>query len=99
VTELTTVLNEAGALLSQAKAAYDRGEFDVAVELASNCTSTLVGFTDRAMALRDSAAEGRRVDFTVNVVGSATGAVAVVVAGLVLWVYLKKKYGKVGSAV
>jgi hypothetical protein len=59
----------------------------------------LVGFTDRAVTLRDSATRERYVDFMVNIVGSTVGAVAVVVAGWVLWIYLKRKYGKVGGAV
>jgi hypothetical protein len=99
VTELAAVLNSAGDLLSQAKVAYDSGKFDVAFGLASNCTALLDGFTDRATALRDSAADGGRVDFLVNVVGSTFGAVAVVVVGWVLWIYLKKRYAKVGGVV
>jgi len=99
VTELAGVLNEAGVLLSRARVAFENGEYDVAVEFSSNCTGMLVGFTDRAVTLRDSAAHERSLDFVVNVVGSAVGAVAVVVVGWVLWVYLKKRYGKVGSAV
>jgi hypothetical protein len=99
VTELAGVLNEAGALLSQARVAFENGEFDVAVEFSSNCTGMLVGFIDRAVTLRDSAAHERSLDFMVNVVGSTVGAVAVVVAGWVLWIYLKRKCGKVGGAV
>jgi len=99
VTELAAVLNSAGDLLSQAKAAYYSGEFDVSFELASNCTALLDGFTDRATALRDNAAEERHLDFMVNVVGSAVGAVAVVIAGWVLWIHLKKRYWNAGSVV
>jgi alkylated DNA nucleotide flippase Atl1 len=99
VTGLAGVLNEAGALLSWARVAFENGEYDVAVEFSSNCTGMLVGFTDRAVTLRDSATHERYVDFMVNVVGSTVGAVAVVVAGWVLWIYLKRKYGKAGSAV
>jgi hypothetical protein len=99
VTELAGVLSEAGALLSQARVAFENGEFDVAVDFSSNCTGMLVGFTDRAVTLRDSAALERYVDFMVNVVGSVAGTVAVIFAGWVLWVYLKRKYGQAGSAV
>lgn len=35
----------------------------------------------------------------VNVFGSLAGAVAIVVAGLALWVYLERKQGKDGGAV
>jgi len=99
VTELAGVLNEAGALLSQARVALENGEFDVAVEFSSSCTARLEGFTDRAVTLRDSAAHERSLDFMVNVVGSVAGTVAVIFAGWVLWVYLKRKYGQAGSAV
>jgi len=99
VTELAGVLDEAGALLSQARVAFENGEFDVAVDFSSNCTGMLVGLTDRAVTLRDSAALERYVDFMVNVVGSVAGTVAVIFAGWVLWVYLKRKYGQAGSAV
>ena len=99
VTGLAGVLNEAGALLSWARVAFENGEYDLAVEFSSNCTGMLVGFTDRAVALRDSAARERSLDFMVNVVGSVAGTVAVIFAGWVLWVYLKRKYGQAGSAV
>jgi hypothetical protein len=99
VTELAGVLNEAGVLLSRARVAFENGEYDLVVEFSSNCTGMLVGFTDRAVTLRDSAARERSLDFMVNVVGSVAGTVAVIFAGWVLWVHLKRKYGKAGSAV
>ena len=99
VTGLAGVLNEAGALLSWARVAFENGEYDLAVEFSSNCTGMLVGFTDRAVTLRDSAARERYVDFMVNVVGSVAGTVAVMAVGWGLWIYLKRKYGKAGSAV
>jgi hypothetical protein len=99
VTELAGVLNEAGVLLSRARVAFENGEYDLAFEFSSNCTDRLAGFTDRAVTLRDSAARERSLDLMVNVDGSIVGAVAVVVAGWILWVYLKRKYGEAGSAV
>jgi len=99
VTELAGALNEAGGLLSQARVAFENGEYDLAAEFSSNCTGMLAGFTDRAVTLRDSAARERSLDLMVNVDGSIVGAAAVVVAGWILWVYLKRKYGQAGSAV
>jgi hypothetical protein len=99
VTELAGVLDEAGVLLSRARVALKNGEYDLAVEFSSSCTGMLAGFTDRAVTLRDSAAQERSLDLMVNVDGSIVGAVAVVVAGWILWVYLKRKYGEAGSAV
>lgn len=99
ITELAGVLNEAGALLSWARVAFENGEYDLAVEFSSNCTGMLAGFTDRAVTLRDSAALERSLDFMVNIVGSVAGTVAVIFAGWVLWVYLKRKHRQAGSAV
>ena len=99
VTELASVLNGAGALLSQARVASENGEYDLAVNFASNCTDMLEGFAERADTLTVSAAQGGFFDFMVNVVGSTVGAVTVVIAGWILWISLKKRYEKVGSAV
>jgi hypothetical protein len=99
VTELATVLNGAGALLSQARVASENTEYDLAIDFASNCTDMLEGFAERADTLAVSAAQGRFFDFMVNVVGSTVGAVAVVIAGWILWINLKKRYEKVGSAI
>lgn len=98
VTELASVLNGASAFLSQARVASENGEYDLAVNFASNCTDILEGFAERADTLAISAAQGQFFDFMVNVIGSAVGAVAVVIAGWVLWINLKKGYEKVGSA-
>jgi hypothetical protein len=95
VTDLLSVLNEAGMLLSKAHLAYDRGDFDSARDFAVWCQGNLTGFIDEAEALKQSAIQRRYWDFTVNVVGSAVGAVAVVVGGLVSWTFLKRKYERV----
>lgn len=99
VSELAGVLNEAGVLLSQARAAFERGEFDLAVEFSSNCTARLVGFTEKGLALRDSAVRERDLDFWVNIFGSVVGTEAVVVAGWALWVFSRRKRRVDGSAV
>lgn len=104
VTELTSVLDEAGSYLSRAQVALEKGklnvsEYDVAVALSSNCTGLLAGFTDRAGSLKDDAVTGRGFDFLVNVVGSAVGSIAVLVGGWILWVHLRRRYSQVGGAV
>jgi hypothetical protein len=92
VTNLLNVLNEAGILLSKAHLAYDMGDFDSARDFAVWCKGNLTGFVDEAEALKQSAIQRRYWDFTVNVVGSAVGAVAVVVGGFASWTFLKRKY-------
>jgi hypothetical protein len=97
VTNLLSVLNEAGMLLSRAHLAYDMGDFDSAQDFAIWCKGNLTGFVGDADALKQSAVRERYWDFTVNVVGSAVGTVAVVVGGFVAWTFLKKKYARVGG--
>jgi len=92
VTDLLSVLNEAGMLLSKAHLAYAMGDFDSARDFAVWCQGNLTGFVDEAEALKQSAVQKGYWDFTVNVVGSAVGAVAVVVCGFVAWAFLKRKY-------
>lgn len=99
VSVLAGVLDEAGGLLSGAEVALKRGDFDVAVELSSDCVSKLEGFNETAIALRDDASRQRYLDFMVNVVGSVVGTSVVVVGGWGAWVYLKRKFGKAEGAV
>lgn len=91
VSGLLVVLNEAGWFLSRAKLAYSQGDFDSAVVYANECRSMLEGFTDQADALRRSAEAAGRWDFMVNFVGSAVGAVCVLVGGFAVWVFLKRR--------
>lgn len=99
VSELSNILNEAGTLLSRAQLALEQEKYDIALEFSSNCTQRLVGFTDAAEALRDTASQQRELDFVVNVIGSIVGTIAVVVGGWGAWVFLKRKYAETGSAV
>ena len=93
VSELLRVLNEAGDLLSKAELAYGVGDYDSAATYAAQCEGRLAGFEVQAQALRDSAAWQRQLDLMVNVVGSAAGAVAVLVGGWLVWRYLRRKHG------
>ena len=90
VTDLLSILNKAGMLLSMAHLAYDKGDFDSARDFAVWCEGNLTSFVDKAEALKQSAVQKGYWDFTVNVVGSAVGAVAVVVCGFVAWAFLKR---------
>ncbi|MEM3697165.1 MAG: hypothetical protein QXQ94_06665 [Candidatus Bathyarchaeia archaeon] len=91
VSDLLNSLNEAGWLLSQAKHAYNRGDYDLAFSLANQSLTELEGFIEKANSLRMSAEQARFFDFMVNFVGSAVGALAIVVCGYGVWLSLKKR--------
>jgi len=91
VTELLSVLNEAGMLLSRANLAYENGDFNSSVYFANQSILKLNGFVAEAGVLKETALQQRYWDFVVNVVGSAVGAIAVICGGVVIWVFLKKR--------
>jgi hypothetical protein len=96
VSDLLSVLNETGWFLSRAKLAYSQGDFDSAVIFADNCSSRLDGIVAQAESLKLDAERAGHWDFMVNFVGSAVGAVCVVVGGFAFWVFLKKREGASG---
>ncbi|MEM2507012.1 MAG: hypothetical protein QXF61_08240 [Nitrososphaeria archaeon] len=91
VSELLNSLNRAGWLLSQAKHAYNCGDYDLAFSLANQSLTELAGFIEKANSLRMSAEQARFFDFMINFVGSAVGALTIVVGGYGVWLYLKKR--------
>lgn len=93
VTVLLVTLDEAGELLSMAELSYARGDFDNAVDFASQSQGKLNGFVVEAEALAETAVQGNYWDFLVNVVGSVVGSVAVVCGSFVVWHFFKKRYG------
>ena len=97
ITGLTTTLNEAGSLLSQAEAAHSTNDFDAALSLATQSQGTLSNFISQATTLKETAAQQQNQDFLVNVVGSVAGTFAVVAAGIAAWLYLKRKYATAGA--
>lgn len=96
VSELLITLNEAGWLLSRAKLAYEYGYYDLAVGLANQSLALLEGFIDDANALKGNAERAGFFDFALNFVGSAVGAMAIMIGGYVLWNFLKKCSTKIG---
>jgi hypothetical protein len=92
ITVLTATLNEAGLLLSQAEAAYAASDFDAAFNLATQSQNRLSNLVGEANALKETATQQRDQDFLVNVVGSVIGTFAVIVAGSLAWLFLKRKY-------
>lgn len=91
VGKLLDGLNEAVWLLSQAKHAYNCGDYGLAFSLANQSLTKLTGLFDRANNLRQSAERAQFFDFMVNFVGSAVGALAIAVGGYGVWCYLKKR--------
>lgn len=97
ITSLTSVLNDAGTLLSQSELAYSKGDFSTAQSLAVQSSQSLANFSSEANGLRDAAAQQRTFEFLVNVVGSITGTIAVIVAGFVVWRFLRKRQPQTGE--
>lgn len=85
ISSLTSVLNEAGSLLSQSELAYSKGDFSTAQSLATQSSQRLGGFISMAGSLRDSAIQQSNYDFWINTVGSSVGALVVVLIGLQIW--------------
>jgi len=92
VTGLADVLNDAGVLLSDAEAAFSRGDFDLAQSLAVESSVGLEGFVSDADALRDAAVQAENFDFWLNVVGSMLGVFVVIGVGVAVWFWGKKHY-------
>lgn len=99
VSGLLVRLNEAGDLLSRAQLAYEVGNYDSAVNLASQSQAKLNGFVDDAGVLKADALRQGYWDFMVNVVGSSVGSVAIVLGGFVFWCFSKRKREGAGEAV
>jgi hypothetical protein len=97
ITALVTVLNDAGTLLSSAEFAYSVSDFDTAGDLAVQSQSNLGDVVSEANTLKETATQQRNNDFLINVVGSLAGAFVVVGAGVVAWIFLKRKYKTSGA--
>jgi hypothetical protein len=97
VSDLLTVLDDAGQLLSNASLAFQNGDYDSAYTFAVQSNSTLVGFEGLAGSLKNTATQQGRVVFWVDIVGSTVGTFIVIFGGLLLWFRLKRRYGKSGG--
>jgi len=97
ISGLTAVLNDAGALLSDAELAYSKGDFDVAQGLAVQCREGLVDFVSEANKLTVDAAEAKTNDFLINVAGSSAGVVVVLAVSVWVWFFVKKRYAPRGE--
>ena len=96
ITELTTVLNDAGLLLSQAEQAYSIGDFAASQNLAIQSQGLLGDFATKAEVLKEGAAQQAANDFWFKFIYPIFGSFAVVVIGFAIWYVLKRKYGASG---
>jgi len=98
-TDLLANITEAGWLLSRARLAYERRDFNSTVYFADQSLESLKVFVAEADVLREAAIQQRYLDFIVNVVGSTVGTAVVICGGFVVWFFLKRMYEKTGSVV
>ena len=92
ISSLTSILNGAGLLLSQSELAYSKSDFATAQNLAVQTIQSLSNFVSEANVMRDTAAQLRTLDFYYNIVGSVVGTMVVIVAGFVVWRFVKKRF-------
>ncbi len=96
ITELTSKLNVAGSLFSQAEFAYSSGNFSGAYTLASQSQSELSNFAYAASFLQSSASQKQSTDFLLTFVVPIIGAFVVVNVSAIVWILLKRKYARSG---
>jgi hypothetical protein len=97
ISDLTESLNGAGVLLSKAESLYSSGNFQGAESLAILSQNNLNTFISEAKSLESAALQTRNMDFLINIVGSITGTVAVVIGSISIWVLLKLRYERAGG--
>jgi hypothetical protein len=95
VTSLTNVLNEAGASLSNAELAYSKGDFDNAVNLASQSQAKLANFIPNANDLKASGVDHANPEFLVFI-GSVVGTFVVIGVGFLMWFVLRRRGKNLG---
>jgi hypothetical protein len=99
ISQLTSTLNAAGTLLSNAEHAYAIGDSEEAQRLATQSQSMLNGFLSETSALENSAMQATTMNFLINIVGSVIGTIAVIAGSIVVWKLLKRKSVTKGEAV
>ena len=95
ISSLTSTLNIAGSLLSEAQLAYSQGDFASASSLAAQSQSSLDGFLSDASGLKSAAVAGSNLQMLVFA-GSIVGTFAVIGGGFGVWVLLKRRNAKDG---
>ena len=99
VTTLILVLDQSGGDLSMANLAFAMGNYSSAQSYAAQSFDLLTrnDIVARAEALRNDASQAGYWDFVINIVSSLVGTVAVLVAGVVVWVVLERRSKRTAS--
>jgi hypothetical protein len=100
VTGLIQVLDQAAGNLSRAYLAYNMGDYASAQNYAEQSLNLLVqnDVTAQVGTLESSAYLAHFWSGMITVLSTLVGVVVVVCGGLVVWVLLKRRYEKTGSA-
>ncbi len=96
ISELTNTLNEAGSMLSKAEFSYSSSNFPESENEAAQSQNILSNFISQADSLRNAASQRQNTDFLLNFVGSIAGTIAVIVSSVAVWVFLRRRYERVG---
>ena len=94
VTEMLNKLDIAASFLSEAHAAFKKGDYESALEKAVNCESALSGLEYQAASLKAEAERKNSDRVFMNVFSSFVGLALVLVLGFLGWRFLKRWYLK-----
>ena len=97
ITSLMATLNQAALLLDRAQLAQSDGNFNLASEFSLQSLAKLDTFLFDAYALKNAGEQQRTLDFWINLVSSIAGAIAVIVVGVVVWIWMQRKNMKIGA--
>ena len=97
ISSFTVKLNAAGSLFSQAELDYSSGNFSGAYTLALQSQNELGNFIAAASSLQNSASQKQSTDFLLNFVVPIVGVFAVADVSVIVWVLLKRRYGRAGE--
>ncbi len=97
ISTLLMTLQQAGELLSQASLSFNTGDFDSALDLASQSQELLKGFISDAEGLTDVTIQENYSGVVTTILTSTFGAIVVVVGSVILWFRTKKKIEEDGS--
>jgi hypothetical protein len=96
VSTLTIELEGAGELFSRAELAYSAGDFEAAIDLASQSSLALNGFLQNADLVRFQAIRQANLDFWFSLVTTIVGSLVVIIGGFLVWWRLKKRFEGLG---
>jgi len=82
---LLSQIKVAGDLISEAHFAFRAGDYETAVSLAAECSSSIEGLVLEAVNLTSEAEEERLNSLILTVAGSGTGLVLLIILGIVGW--------------